>query len=99
MNLNTPLTEKKVVQIGKSRIAPGEISLLQKSGIFLIEKEARGAYIWDAEGNRYFDCRNDAGTFNVGRKNPAVIRALKKALHEHDLGDNFFISEAKAKLA
>jgi putrescine aminotransferase len=99
MNLNTHLTEKEVIRIGKARIAPGEISLLQENGIFLMEQETEGAYIQDAEGKRYLDCRSDAGSFNVGRKNPAVIKAVMKAMREHDLGDNFFISEAKVKLA
>lgn len=92
-------SDTQLTNIAKAHLAPGEIPFLQKSGIFAIERKAEGAYFWDERGKRFLDCRNDAGTYNVGRRNPAVIRALENALKEHDIGDNFLASEPKADLA
>jgi ornithine--oxo-acid transaminase len=41
---------------------------------------ASGAYIWDADGNRFLDLLGGFGMFNVGRNNPNVRAALVEAL-------------------
>ncbi|MGA9761021.1 MAG: aspartate aminotransferase family protein [Gaiellaceae bacterium] len=39
-----------------------------------------GAYLWDADGNRYLDMLGGFGMFNVGRNNPRIRAALIEAL-------------------
>jgi ornithine--oxo-acid transaminase len=39
-----------------------------------------GAYLWDADGNRFLDMLGGFGMFNVGRNNPLVRAALAEAL-------------------
>src|ERR671928_51867 len=41
---------------------------------------AEGAYLWDADGNRFLDLLGGFGMFNVGRNNPRVRAALVEAL-------------------
>ena len=41
---------------------------------------AQGAYLWDADGNRYLDMLGGFGMFNVGRNNPRIRSALIEAL-------------------
>ena len=43
-------------------------------------ERAEGAYLWDADGNRYLDMLGGFGMYNVGRNNPRVRRALGDAL-------------------
>ena len=43
-------------------------------------ERAEGAYLWDADGNRYLDMLGGFGMFNVGRNNPRVRDALIQAL-------------------
>jgi len=43
-------------------------------------ERAEGAYLWDAEGNRYLDMLGGFGMVNVGRNNPRVRDALVQAL-------------------
>jgi ornithine--oxo-acid transaminase len=39
-----------------------------------------GAYLWDADGNRFLDMLGGFGMFNIGRNNPIVRAALAEAL-------------------
>jgi len=41
---------------------------------------AEGAYLWDADGNRYLDMLGGFGMYNVGRNNPRIRAALVEAL-------------------
>src|SRR5258706_58856 len=41
---------------------------------------AEGAYLFDADGNRFLDMLGGFGMYNVGRNNPRVRAALVEAL-------------------
>src|SRR5438477_4067853 len=43
-------------------------------------ERAAGAYLWDADGNRYLDMLGGFGMYNVGRNNPRIRAALIEAL-------------------
>src|SRR5438874_11630221 len=43
-------------------------------------ERASGAYLWDADGNRYLDMLGGFGMYNVGRNNSRVRAALIEAL-------------------
>ena len=43
-------------------------------------ERASGAYLWDADGNRFLDLLGGFGMYNVGRNNPRVRGALVEAL-------------------
>ena len=40
--------------------------------------KAEGCYMWDAEGNRYFDLWSQACYLQIGHQHPRVIEAIKK---------------------
>ena len=42
--------------------------------------KGEGAYLWDADGERYLDLIAGFGTYNLGRDHPTVRRALEEAL-------------------
>jgi ornithine--oxo-acid transaminase len=41
---------------------------------------AEGAYLFDAEDNRYLDLLSGFGVFALGRNHPTVIRAIEQAM-------------------
>ncbi|RLB40076.1 MAG: hypothetical protein DRH12_10615, partial [Deltaproteobacteria bacterium] len=71
----------------------------RNAGLDIIETRREGPYVWDASGRRYIDCITSAGSFNVGRRNPQVVKALKEALDQYDLGVFLLCSKPKADLA
>jgi putrescine aminotransferase len=80
-------------------VNPQKARVLKNAGLDIIEGNREGAAVWDITGKKYIDCITSAGSFNVGRRNPEIIDALKKALDDYDLGVFLLCSKPKADLA
>src|SRR5207247_6330817 len=61
-------------------INPQFVRLLRTIGFDRRWARAEGAYLWDADGNRYLDVLGGFGMFNVGRNNPRIRDSLIEAL-------------------
>lgn len=59
---------------------PQIVRVLKTIGFDVSYTEARGQYLFDAEGNRYLDLLSGWGVFGVGRNHPRVIEALRDVL-------------------
>lgn len=82
-----------------AHVNPMKARILSHAGLDIIEGRREGARVWDLGGRSYIDCITSAGSFNVGRRNPAIVRALKEAADELDQGSFLICSKAKADLA
>jgi acetylornithine/succinyldiaminopimelate/putrescine aminotransferase len=72
---------------------------LKAAGLDIVEDRREGASVWDITGRRYIDCTTGMGCFNVGRRHPRVVKALKEALDLLDTGIFLMVSRQKAQLA
>ncbi|MCX7914837.1 MAG: aspartate aminotransferase family protein [Verrucomicrobiae bacterium] len=63
-------------------------------------QRARGANVWDVDGNRYLDLTAAFGVANVGHCNPRVVAAVRRQAREllHAMGD-VHPNELKLQLA
>jgi putrescine aminotransferase len=80
-------------------VNPMKARILAHAGLDIIEARREGARVWDLTGRSYIDCITSAGSFNVGRRNPVIVQALKDALDELDQGIFLLCSKPKADLA
>ncbi len=94
-----PMDRERVLKDFAAHINPSRVRILKSAGLDIVEDRREGAYVWDASGKKYIDCMTGAGSFNVGRRNPVVIQALKDALDRYDIGGFLFFSDAKVELA
>src|SRR5580692_1456187 len=78
-------------------INPSKVRVLKSAGLDLIEDRREGPYVWDISGKKYLDCMTGAGSFNVGRRNPEIVQALKEALDHYDIGGFLFFSDVKVE--
>ena len=79
----TELVEERgaeALDLHAQTVNPQFVQLLRTIGFDRRWARARGAYLWDDEGNRYLDVLGGFGMFNVGRNNPRVREALVEAL-------------------
>jgi len=83
----------------KRYVNPQKARVLKNAGLDIIEGKREGAAVWDITGKKYIDCITSAGSFNVGRRNPEVVNALKTALDDYDIGGFLMCSRQKAELA
>ena len=109
-NSDRPVDEPQVVermndmaQVALDRYAkhvnPQKVRVLKAAGLGIIESRRDGAWVYDAEGRRLLDCFTSAGSFNVGRRNPEVVRAMHEAVDSLDHGNFLLCSSQKADLA
>lgn len=82
-----------------SYVNPMKARVLAHAGLDIIEGRREGARAWDVTGREYIDLVTSAGSFNAGRRNPAIVAALRTALDELDQGSFLICSKAKADLA
>ena len=80
-------------------IGPMKVRTMKAAGLDIIEDKREGASVWDITGKKYIDCQTGSGIMNVGRRNPDIIDALKKALDTYDIGVFLLCSKPKADLA
>jgi putrescine aminotransferase len=104
--MGAQLTKDQLEEVKKQALSdysryvnPQKARVLKNAGLDIIEGKREGAAVWDITGKKYIDCITSAGSFNVGRRNPEIINALKKALDEYDLGVFLLCSKPKADLA
>lgn len=55
-------------------------TVLKTIGFDKCYKKAKGAYLYDAEGNEYLDFLTGYGVYGMGRNHPVISKALKDAL-------------------
>jgi ornithine--oxo-acid transaminase len=70
----------EALELHAQTVNPQFVRLLRTIGFDRRWARAEGAYLWDADGNRYLDALGGFGMFNVGRNNARVREALVEAL-------------------
>ncbi|MCP4137392.1 MAG: aspartate aminotransferase family protein [bacterium] len=81
-------------------INKGQVKYLKAGHLDVLETEREYIRFRDpVTGKEMIDCFTSAGCFNVGRRNPVVLRALKEALKELDMGSHSLVSKQKVALA
>ncbi len=96
----TAKDKKKIVSTFSRYINAGQVKYLKAGHLDVIETRRSVATFTDPlSGKVMYDCFSSAGCFNVGRRNPVIIKALKEALSRYDLGTSHLVSESKLALA
>ncbi|MFA5100343.1 MAG: aspartate aminotransferase family protein [Candidatus Omnitrophota bacterium] len=75
------------------------VNLLRGKGHDFLEQGYAGTTLNDSDGNRYLDCCTSNGTFNLGRRNAAIVARFKEAIYETDQGNFIMPSQEKTLLA
>lgn len=75
------------------------VNLLREKGHDFLEQGYSGSILNDSDGNSYLDCCTSSATFNLGRKNAAIVERFKEAIYETDQGNFIMPSQEKTLLA
>ena len=94
-----PVAKAQALADFATYINPQKVRVMTTAGLDIIEAQREGAWVWDLDGRRFLDCFTSAGSFNVGRRNPRVVRAAHEALDTLDHGNFLLCSRQKAELA
>ena len=74
------MTNQKSLLERAGRIFPGGVLGGHRSapGLEFVVKDARGPYLWDADGRRYLDYLLGSGPMLLGHAHPAVVEAVQR---------------------
>ncbi|MHA2180059.1 MAG: class-III pyridoxal-phosphate-dependent aminotransferase [Promethearchaeota archaeon] len=100
------LPQKKLLKLYAKYVNAPKVRFFKGFGLGVIPGERNGVQISTLEGPRsdetpleLYNCRTSGGVFNLGHRNPQIIKILKDALDGGlDLGDHMLLSEQRALL-
>ena len=100
------LSQKELLKLYSKHVNGPKVRMFKGFGLGIIPGEREGLMLKSLEGLRageppleLYNCRSSGGVFNLGHRNPRIIKALKDALDGGlDLGDHMLLSEQRALL-
>lgn len=93
------VSKEEIFRDAEKVFSAGYVKLLREKGHDFLEQEYSGSALNDSEGKSYLDCCTSSGSFNLGRKNAAIVKRFKEAIYETDQGNFVMPSQEKAVLA
>ncbi len=89
----------ETIQLHDTYLSRHKLPLFRQFGWDVVEGKREGVFFWDVNGKRYFDCHVCGGVYNLGHRNPKVIKAVSDALGHLDLGNHHLMSTERSRLA
>jgi len=91
--------KKQIIKDFASHVSSGKAKTFKDYGMEFIIGKREGPYIWDITGDKkLINCHSNGGVFNLGHRNPEIVKAMHQALDELDIGNHHFISKQRADL-
>lgn len=96
----TPREKREIENRFGRYVNSGQMRYLKSGHLDVIETNREGVTFTEpVSGRPFYDCFSSAGSFNVGRHNPVIMRALAEGLEHLDMGTHDAISVQKVALA
>jgi len=90
----------ETISLFAQHVSSGKAAFFEAAGIDFALGKRDGPYLWDVTGEkRLIDCHCNGGVFNLGHRNPEVVRTLVESLETLDIGNHHLISAQRATLA
>jgi putrescine aminotransferase len=93
-------SKEAIIRRFAEHVSSGKAETFKSYDMEFIFGRREGPFVWDAtSGKKLINCHCNGGVFNLGHRNPRVIKALMESLEELDIGNHHLISEQRAALA
>lgn len=94
-------TEKKqVIEEFRQHVSSGKAAFFEKYQMQFVAGDRSGCWLEDMDGQQQlFNLHCNGGVFNLGHRNPQIMRTLQTALTEVDIGNHHLMSQYRARLA
>ena len=87
-------TKENANSLFANHVSSGKAHFFKTAGIDFVLGKREGPYLWDLAGEkRVIDCHGNGGVFNLGQRNPEIIKTWRKSLQELENGNKQQISE------
>ena len=93
-------SKEAIVRRFAEHVSSGKAETFKSYDMEFVFGRREGPFVWDAvSGKKLINCHSNGGVFNLGHRNPRIIKALQDSLKELDIGNHHLISEQRAVLA
>jgi putrescine aminotransferase len=100
MDTSTYPSHEALLEAFATHVHPGKVRTFEALGVDLLMGERQGARFQDVRSGAWlWNCHSNGGVFNLGHRNPTVIRALRDALDHLDVGNHHLVSGWRARAA
>ena len=91
--------KREILTLNHTYLMPNRVEAWAGAGVPLVIGRREGYRFWDVDGHELQDLHINGGTYNLGHRNPEMVRALMEAAETLDVGNHHFPSEARGRLA
>lgn len=96
---NEQITKENILKMSLEHWNPGKTQEWIDRDMALVIGRREGYYFWDLDGREFLNIHINGGTYNLGHRNPEVVKALVDAAGELDVGNHQFTGITKALLS
>ena len=92
-------SKDSIIKDFASHVSSGKADFYTSIDLDFVLGRREGVWMWDvSENHKMLNCHCNGGVFNLGHRNPEIIKEMKKALEELDIGNHHLMSEQRAAL-
>ena len=93
------MSKKQCAEQCREYLIPGRIAAFENMGVMPILASAEGYRFRDMNGREFQDFHLNGGTFNLGHRNPQLLKTLRRNFRQIGIGNHHFASKSRAELA
>ena len=91
--------KEEIIELFASHVSSGKAQFYQMVDLNFVLGKREGPWMWDVTGERrLLNCHCNGGVFNLGHRNPEILKVMKQAVEELDIGNHHLMSEQRALL-
>ena len=91
--------KQKAIRDFNDHVSSGKVRFWQQYDMNLVMGKREGPFFWDMDGQKkYFNLHCNGGVYNLGHRNPEIIKTLEQAAKDLDMGNGHLISQARGEL-
>ncbi len=92
--------KRKAIEFFREHVSSGKAKFFSDLGMDMVMGDREGAFLADMDGQKkLFNLHCNGGVFNLGHRNPELIKLLIESLATFDIGNHHLMSRVRAGLA
>ncbi|MFQ6678073.1 MAG: aspartate aminotransferase family protein [Fidelibacterota bacterium] len=98
--MKTSSHKKQSIEKFRQYVSSGKADFFEKYGMDFVMGSREGSTLRDIDEKKsLFNLHCNGGVFNLGHRNPEIIKVVTEAIHELDIGNHHLMSRERAELA
>ncbi|MFW9911149.1 MAG: aspartate aminotransferase family protein [Candidatus Thorarchaeota archaeon] len=91
--------KEQIIKDFAAHVSSGKADFYGMVDLNFILGKREGPWMWDVDGTKkIINCHCNGGVFNLGHRHPEVLKVMRAALEELDIGNHHLMSEQRAML-